>query len=65
MNKKIYKDITAALIVLGIIGIMFGIERFARYASPQAKEYVVMGLFGILILIAACAFWFLIREILD
>lgn len=65
MRKSRYKDILAAVILLGVLGLIIGVAAFAKYASEQAKEYVGFAFVTIFALIFLGLIWKAIRLIID
>ena len=65
MNKKLYKDLMATGILLGIIGLFAGIILFALYASNEAKEIFMRGLFIVFTLGLIFVIWKAIRVLID
>lgn len=63
--RKYYKDILAALILLGVIGLITGIGLFAKYASRETQSMVGYGFVAIFLLGILLVLWKAIRLILD
>ena len=65
MNKSRYKDMLAAVILLGVLGLLIGVAAFAKYASEEAKEYVGFSFVVIMSIIFLGVIWKAIRLIID
>lgn len=59
------KDLKATLILMGIVGILFGIWLIGAYASMEVKKIILFTIFGMSFLAFFGAVWKLIRTIID
>jgi hypothetical protein len=65
MNNKRYKDLLAAGILLGIVSVPVFVWLFAKYASEEVKENVLIGILTCLGLVITFVAWKAIRLLID
>lgn len=65
MNNKRYKDLLAAGILLGVVSIPGFVWLFAKYASEEVKENVLIAILSCLCVVLTFVMWKAIRLLID
>jgi uncharacterized membrane protein len=65
MNNKRYKDLLAAGILLGVVLVPVFVWLFAKYASEEVKENILIGILSFLCLVLIFVTWKAIRLLID